>query len=340
MCKEQKTKSTSKSVSSIPSYLEDASKFAVQQATNLARTPFQEYTGDRTAGFTPDQLSGFQGVRDLYGLSGDLRDEAVGGARTYGYAPAQNISTERVVDESGRLGAISDYMNPYLEQVLTPALRQIQEESDAQRNRLQAMATGSKAFGDARHGILEGIQNRDTAIARGDVAGRIFNTGFDTAMGHRTADLNRFFQADQLNNQYNEQALRRRLEGTGQLLPRANQQMQNLQALLSTGGQQQALSQADLDAAYQEFLRGQSWDFDTLRALTGTLGSVPYTRTSTSEATQTSPDNSLLALAGGLAGSFLGGPIGGSLGSSLFGGGQSLVGPTVLDPNLPWLPAA
>src|SRR5690606_35357417 len=122
---------------------------------------------------------------DLIANAPQVGAEAIGGAREYAHAPAQELTTERIVDESGRLGAIADYFNPYVEQALQPALRKIQEASDDQRRRSGAGATASGAYGDARHGILESQLYRDTGTAMGDVASEFYLDAFRDALGLR-----------------------------------------------------------------------------------------------------------------------------------------------------------
>ena len=321
MCKESETQS--QTVSTVPGYVTDASRTLAGQATDLATRPFEAFTGDRVAGFSPDQTNAFQMLRDYISGAPNVLPEALEGARTYASAPAQVVGTERVVDESGQLGAISDYLNPYVDAALNPVIRRITEEADKRRIALGNRAQSAGAFGDQRHGVLESEINEDTNQAIGDVAGRFYMDAFDKALGLRTGDVNRFYNADVTSANLAERALDRTRTGTGDLLTRAQQDQQTmlnqLGALLGYGSLQQGVEQAELDAAYQEFLREYQDSFDVVRALSAALSGLPFERTQTTTATQ--PDNSLLGLAGSLAGAFLGGPpgaaIGGGIGGSL-----------------------
>ena len=340
----QVTNTNSTQQNKIPKWLTSASKSIAGRAEDLASTPYEAYTGDRVAGFNADEESAFQHIRNLVANSPDVIDESLAGARGFAYAPAQHVSTERVVDENGQLGAIADYMNPYLDNALQPALQRIYEAADRARLQNNRMATMSGAFGDARHGVEGGVLNRDTMRATGDTASQFYKDAFDRVMGLRTSDLNRFLDVDKTNAGYNEVALQRLFGGTDALIDRASQdqarQLQQFATLLGAGNQQRQVAQAGLDADYQEFLRKMGWDKDMLLAASSAIRGLPHDSTSTTQGTTTStttqPDNSLFQLAGTLAGAALGGPMGASIGGSLFGGssptplalGGSSVGPT------------
>lgn len=106
-------------------------------------------------------------------------------------ATPKNLSTERLVDENGWLGSIDSYMNPYTQRVLDPVVRELQQEDQRQKNRIGGMAQMSGAFGDARHGIMEGEQSSRTNEAIGDASNRIYSDAYNSAMGQRSSDIGR-----------------------------------------------------------------------------------------------------------------------------------------------------
>lgn len=305
MCKNTKATDTTKV--DVPEYVEAGGQKLINKASGLSDKPFVAYTGDRVADFTPDQMTAFQKLRDIIGSAPNVLGESLQGARDYANAPAQKIGTERIVDEGGQLGAISDYFNPHVDAALQPAIRKIMEAADAQRKQIGASATSSGAFGDARHGVLESVLGRDTSQVIGDTASRFYNDAWNTAMAERTSDLNRFKDTDVTNANYGETALNRQLAGTGAVADRVTSdqeaKLRQIQALLGSGNTQQGNTQAGLDAKYQDFLRSQGWDFSVLEALAGALQAAPYDKTQTT--TSKRPDNSGLGLAGSIAGSIL-----------------------------------
>lgn len=304
MCFGGSSKTTT--VQKVPEYIEQGGKDVLARATALADKPFEPFSGQRVADFSADQQTAFQQLRDLIAGAPQVGGEAIQGARDFAAAPAQSLSTERIVDEDGRLGAISDYMNPFVDQALQPALRKIQEQADAQRKRIGAGATSAGAFGDARHGIMEAMLGRDTSMAMGDTASQFYLDAFRDALGLRQGDLSRMTDIDKTNALFAEQGLDRLFQGSGAVLDRAGQDQQQglqlIQSLLSSGGIQQGADQAELDAAYQEFLRQYGHDFDVVSAMASALSGLPYTRTTTT----TQPNNSLMGLLGSGLGAFAG----------------------------------
>jgi len=305
MCKKAKPETQTSEVK-VPEYVETGGKKLIADGIKLSDKPFVAYTGDRVADFSPDQLTAFQKLRDLIGSAPNVSGESLQGARSYASAPSQSIGTERIVDENGQLGAISDYFNPHVDAALQPAIRKIMESADAQRKMIGAGATSSGAFGDARHGVVEGVLNRDTSQVVGDTAAKFYNDAWNTAMAERTSDLNRFKDTDTINANFNEAGLNRLLTGSGAVVDRvgADQAMKlnQIQALLSGGNQQQGNAQAELDAGFQEFLRGQGWDFSVLEALSSALNAAPYPKTQTTSKSGGS-DNSILGTLGSIVGS-------------------------------------
>lgn len=309
MCKESHQQQQSTQTREIPQWLESASQSLTNRALDVGNQTFTPYGGDRVAGFTGDQSNAFQALRNF--ISSGSGGQAF---QNYANAGAQRVSSERSVDENGRLGSVADYMNPYVEGALQPALAKIQESADAARKRLGASATSSGAFGDARHGIQEANLDANTSQAIGDTAASFMNNAFNQAMGQRQTDLNRFGATDMANAQFNEQALNRLLTGT----QAGNQNtLQGIQSLLASGSLQQQNQQSGLDALYQDFMRQYGHDANMLNAASGALGRLPYSQTVNGTTTTTQPDNGLLGLLGAGAGSFAGSNAGSAMIASM-----------------------
>lgn len=351
--------SKSTTINKVPEWVEEGGKYLISQGRELAERPFEAYTGDRVADLTGDQTNAFAMLRDMVANAPNVTPTALDTIQRGATAPASTITPvsqtgtintapvtqlapiERLVDESGRLGAMSDYINPYIEASLTPALRRIQEQSDSQGKKIGSMATMSGAFGDARHGILESALNRDTQLAMGETTAKGFADAFNAAMGYRNTDLNRFMDenktnanlseafanrdmdaskfnaglseafaardmdAQRTNAQLGEQEAQRNITGGRALVDTSNAAsagaLEQIRALLASGTAQQAQGQAGLDAQFQEFLRAYGNDFSVLQALGTALNSAPYTKESTTTSTQ--PSSAPWGVLGGLLGS-------------------------------------
>jgi hypothetical protein len=226
----QVTKGTS--TTSYPDWYTDAAKTALTSFQNFASSPATPYTGQRVAATSP--------------MSQDAITQ-MGGLQ----APA--ASTERIVDENGKLGAINDYLNPYTKAALDPALREIDLRASQEQHRIGAMRQGTGGYGDARHGVLEGAADRQHQIAIGDTTAKTMAAGYDSAMGLRQQDLSRFTQQDQ-------QAFQNTIAA--------------VQAKLAAGQLTQQQAQNELDAQYAEFMRLQQDKYDKISALGGGLGAI------------------------------------------------------------------
>lgn len=297
-------------------------------------------------GLNPDETAGLDWLRN-YNPASQLPGALQGVGNYMNTGP----SYERIVDENGQLGKISDYINPFIQANLAPTLRGLREAFDQQAKTTNRMATMGGAFGDARHGIREVGEFDKYQQGVGDVTGRAFYQAWNDAMGGRLSDINRF-------NQEKNLAAQRQLEGSKTLMNvNAMDQQQQLQLLrekLAGGERQRAVDQAGLTANYGEFLRQQEEQQRRIQQLASVLGTVPHNKTvdssSTSTQTQVQPDNSGLALGGALLqaalapmtggasmmmGSMMG-PMMGQAGASV--GSQGAPAPYQGNPyNLPWL---
>lgn len=266
-CSSDTTKNGS-STTAVPDYVNSASQDAVAKATDLANNapPVPQL---QIAGFNPDQANAFGLTRDL--------------------ANAPPISTERVVDQTGKLGAISDYINPYAQEAIQPTLDAINKAADQQRKALGASATSAGAFGDARHGVDETGLNFNQMTALGNAEATGMSNAFDQAMANRQTDLSRYTDVDKTN---------------------FSNALQSIQALLTTGGQQQGEEQAKNQAVFDQFINQYSQDKDVLAALEQAIGAAKYTTTTNTNETDSTSTNPLESLLGagikGFAGSAAG----------------------------------
>lgn len=319
MCKKSQTKQTT--TTTLPEWLTQASQQAVGQASELASRPFERYSGPRVAEFSDDQKNAFQQLRNMIAGAPNIGGEVIEGARKYANAPAQNITAQNITPETvkGNIKDIASYFNPNTEAALQPALRKIDEAAGQSLKRAGAAATSARAFGDARHGIVDSQIDANRMQAHGDTASQAYQTMWDKALGALSGDVgtrnaaalanaNFAADADKTNAVFNEQALNRMLTGSKSMEELAqadqNRQLQQLQALLGTGALQQGNEQAKLNADFQEFLREYAHGPQMAQLLANITRSVPTGMTQTTVGQQ--PNNAGLGALGSLAGSALG----------------------------------
>lgn len=284
---EQESTSSATTSTDLPDYVTDAGKTAVGIGTDLATKPWTAYSGPRVADFSTDTQTAFGSLRDLLtkAMSSTAGETAARGALDYASAPSQSVGYQGTFD-----GDISKYISQYTDAALAPALKKIQEASDAARKRIGAGATSAGAFGDARHGILEARNQSDTAETMGNTAAQVYANAFDKAVATKQGDLARETATDTTNANFAETALGRLLQGTGSLVGQEGAAQGNLlqaiQSMLTGGQMQTGQAQAQLDADKAEHDETYNYQLSGLDALLKAL-KAPAEVTTTSEGTQT-----------------------------------------------------
>lgn len=350
---------------------------AFQSARNIAGNAqgiFGNLLGDVSAGVAQGQqvwdpmsagLAG--GVAGMAGDSAgrlpfsDLYANTAGGLAGLGSGIlSQSLPTTAALGQRFPGAPIEDYMNPYVQQVLAPAMRDLERRAENERLALTDRAAQTGAFGGSRNAIAQGMQQRSAMEEMGRLSAneraKAFNEGanqwrldqqrlpelFNNMFGQVGAAQGLGQIAQNMNTQaIQDRGLAQQQGLTGQ---QAIQNVANLQAtrynaqnnllaanqgligsqvnpLLATGGLQQALNQANLDTMYGDFVEQRDWDRRGIDALIRTLGlAAPTSQTTTTSQTAPRP-NALGQVLG--AGVGILGAIGGSGG---VGSGLSQVG--------------
>lgn len=115
--------------------------------------------------------------------------------QTYNY----NYSPETVQAQSFKSANVADYMNPYLDQVESYALQNLQSGTQMGLNTIGDQAARAGAFGGSRQGVQEGALMGDAAKRAGELSANVRAQGFDRAMQQITADQNRNLQGQMAN---------------------------------------------------------------------------------------------------------------------------------------------
>lgn len=230
------------------------------RARTLADEPFPRYTLPRVAGFTPDQLAGFETTRSIAGASGALAPLTPELTRE-GIAATRGLA-QRLPDVD-----IQQYMSPYTQGVLDPAIRDIEERAARERLRLGQQAGMRGAFGGSRQAIAESELERGTQRTIGEESARLRNQAYNQALQQFREDQTRIPQlyAGALGQL-----------GTG-MAQTAGRFASEVNPLLQIGGAQQALTQRNLDVLRQAFEEERDYPFRGIEVLRGSLGLTPQT---------------------------------------------------------------
>lgn len=325
------TETSSKQKVKLPEYLNEAAKWNVNNTLNMAQQPYEAFTGDRVAPVNADMMASYDAIRALASSSNPYTAEIESLYRSLGNIGegigSTSVQAAPTILGGGydvRGGTIRDYMNPYIDAVLSPQMREIMLAEDQARNRNASAAVMEGAFGDSRHGVVDSELNRNVNQLRADTVGRAYSNAFDVAANLRRGDITNVMDIDKTNAALNEASLNRTLQSQ---IANESAKAAAASGLLATdkyntgrdldlasklniiGEQQKQVDQAQLNADYEAYLRQQSWGPEMAKLLTTITAGTPYekktTGSSTSTQTQYAPDNSGWGMLGSIAGQVL-----------------------------------
>jgi hypothetical protein len=238
----------------------------VNRATGVA----DQLGARQFAGFTPDQTTAFDIVRQFASpTSAGMQQvsqgaSAIQGASTYqpqmvsgqqvsaqGYggatidpaaqAMAEQASRAGIRDVSSATGVsgMQAYFNPFEDQVVQGALGDIERSRQMQQMQGSAQAQRAGAFGGSRQGVAESLTNEAALRQSANTAAQLRSQGFQTAAGLGQQDAARALQA-QMSNQGVDMSLEQANAQLRQQVGLSNQDAINRRAMEQAGMSQQA----------------------------------------------------------------------------------------------------
>lgn len=285
----------------VPDYLQDLYTEASRRGLEAADIPFQPYTGEMVAGFTPDQMQAMQATKGLFGQAMGLDPRA--DLATLARRETPTVQAASLLDTD-----IARYQDPFTEQVLEPALADIQRRQDIAQQQAQSRAIRAGAFGGSRSAILESEATRPFAEEAAQTIAGLRSRGFGQALGMAERDAARRQQAA-LGQA--ELELKARQQQAGLLGNELGEQYRTLGLLSGIGGQQQALEQARLQAQRAEFERELGFPAYQLGLLSTAAGGISPAVIGQRQRKETGLGDILGAGAGLASAYFTGGMLGG-----------------------------
>ena len=274
------------------------------------------YTGQTVAGFNPTQLQA-QGV--LTGIGNDTSGQtainrALGTAQGIMGNPLNPTVTAAPVSSTpvtaGMLANtdLSPYLNPYTGDVINASIAQNERARQMAQVADSQAATAAGAFGGSRSGVMASLTNGEYDRNDQSAIAGLNAQNFIQAQNAATGDLNRRLGADQGNqssalnaSEFNsgqgltagQDSFNNALASAGLTLNAAGQIVALNQAglqdataraglLSSVGDAQQSQEQAQLTAAYNNYLAGQQLTVQQQQLLNSALGMIPVQQTTTS----------------------------------------------------------
>jgi len=248
-----------------PKWYNDYTLGLIAKANAIAAEPYQSYDYPRVASFSPLQQKSFEvgqtaagAYKPYLGEAGQAFQAAGSGSSLGAASPFLAQSALRTPD------VISDYMNPYTNQVVNRigdlSKRQMSENIIPA---IQQQFIAGGTFGGSRSGEALGRATRDLGESTMAQQTQALQQGYSQAAAQASADQARMLQAGQLTGALSAQDLNRQI-ALGQQYSDLAKQAQGMglteaSALEAIGGQQQAQAQRNLDLLYEDFLRQRDY---------------------------------------------------------------------------------
>lgn len=296
----------------MPAWYQDMMRGVAAQGVNQAATPYQQYQGQRVAGWAPEhatalgRINSNAGAWDAPIAAGINAMSALPGQVAGTYQQAAGAAGSAVNSVGGPAQNWTDnwqkYMSPYTTAVVDNIGRQ--GARNLTENLLPGVNNafvGAGGFGSTRNAEIMARTMRD---ANQDILGQQSNalqSGYNTGAQIFGADANRAQQQGQLQAQTQLQGADtalRAAQGWGNTVNSATQGMgvlaqmgQGIQAndtnaLVMAGDRQQQQQQKQLDAQYQDFNSYNDWGWKQLGALSGLMKGMQVPTSTTSYANQ------------------------------------------------------
>ena len=262
-------------------YISDAYKGLVGQAQQTAQTPWNSATQQNVAGFTAPQQQGFSTVQQTVGDYQPYLSDA-GALADRGSAAITGAD-------------ISNYMNPYTDQVIGSAINDWDRMSDRRMADVNSNASKMGALTGDRSQVAQALAREASDREMSSGIANLRNQGWQSALGAAQTDASRALQGSQIQS------------GLGSLAQQLG--FNDANALLGIGGMQQDQKQKVLDANTVNAKAQSAYPFETQPWLASILQGVG----SQAGGTSTGTGSSTSKTSGGGLGQLVG------LGATLFG---------------------
>lgn len=274
-----KTSTSTQSVSIPPEVL--ARYNAVNaRAENVATQPFQQYGTDASAFVAPLSSTQQAGIANTNAAAGAAQPY-FGAATTMAMQGSQGTNVGPLTGQD-----ISRYANPFVESVVQPTARLLNQQQQQQQSGQTGNAIRSGAFGGDRAGIAAANLAGQQSLAFANAINPLYSQAYQQGLG--TAQQQQGFGLQQ------QQANLARLQQGAQTVAglgtgAQTAALQGAAAQLQAGQQQQQTEQAGRQALYNQFLQQQGYPFQVAQFLANIAMGTGALSGSTTSTTQQQP---------------------------------------------------
>jgi hypothetical protein len=280
-----------------------------QALTDVEYNPYMQYQGERVAQFSPLQQMSYENaglmqtqpqLQDATAMAGLAGLGAMNTSYTYNPLNPQSFigGTQGSYDQAtGKYtqgtGPASQYMSPYMGEVVTRQQQDAQRQADIAAQSQGAQAARAGAFGGSGDYLMRSQAAGNLARQKGDIAATGLQNAYQQGMGQFNQEQGQKLAAGQLNAQQGQfgaglglQGLQAGLQSAQTLGTLGNMQYQQnmgINALQNQYGlQQQAQMQKDIDTKYGDFTAAQNYPYKQLGFMSDIVRGVPLTQTGSS----------------------------------------------------------
>ena len=281
------------------------------QAESVAQTPFQQYSTNPNAFVAPLDATQQGGILGSNQYSSEAQPFYQGAANATNSAmgltgsainPSSTTQGQNLIQQGSSLSpnAISQYENPYLQQVVQPTSQLLEQQFNQAQSGQLGNAIQNNAFGGDRSAVTAANLQQQQGLAYGQDIGQLYNQSYNTALGAATTNAGLEQQAGQGIGQLGQAQQGLGLQQAGQYGALGAQLgslgagaqsagLQGAQAQLTAGQAQQQTEQAGETALYNQFLQQESYPFQTSQFLANIAEGTGSLSGSTNTSTQPAP---------------------------------------------------
>lgn len=277
-------KTSSSTTVNVPSWALEPLQTALGMGVDASKIPYEDYSGQRYADFTPDELTAQQMTRDLMGQYGS------------NFTNANDILTQ--VARSGTEGYSQDYLNkfinPYTQNVLDIAKRRSLENYDQQMNDFMSKAAQTSSFGGSRTGLAQAQMQRDFQQNLADQETKGLSDAYESALNQANLGMQRAYQGAM---------------GLGTNATQGQAYgLRDAAALGTVGEAQRAMNQQGLDWDYEQWATKKAYPYQQAQFLTSIASPIAGQVSGQTQTQKQSGGSGILGTAIGLGSMALGIP--------------------------------
>tara|TARA_Y100000592_G_scaffold81903_1_gene130060 strand:- start:1372 stop:2391 length:1020 start_codon:yes stop_codon:yes gene_type:complete len=299
----------------------------ISEAQDIAyNQPYEPYEVERLAGFTDEEMAGFEARRGLY-EGGDPYTDFAGSSLEYGRGLTDQFNPNIQSDYAARnfdfgtfdQAAADQYMSPYMSSVIDYQTDAIRDDFARQKIRSDAQRVASGARGGYREAVANYMGDVEQAKAIGEATARGQQRAFENAQQQFERDRAAGIRAAQMGDasavraaqmgmeaaQRTQQNLQNQQRLAAQYAQTASgigaqglkNEMERIRAMEQAGMTQRRREQQYLDLAVQDFERQRDYPKTQLEWLApfiyGQQGNIAGTRTTSQVAPASIPEQLL-----------------------------------------------